>query len=39
MTTYTVTEAQFEQLLTIARLYALAYPYPVKEWPNREKNT
>jgi hypothetical protein len=28
MTTYTVTEAQFEQLLTIAKLFAMAYPYP-----------
>jgi hypothetical protein len=26
---YTVTEAQFQQLLTIAQLYALAYPYPM----------
>lgn len=28
MTAYTVTEAQFEQLLTIARLFAQVYPYP-----------
>jgi len=25
---YTVTEAQFKKLLTIAKLFALAYPYP-----------
>jgi hypothetical protein len=31
MTAYTVTEAQFEQLLTIAKLFAMAYPYPKGE--------
>jgi hypothetical protein len=25
---YSVTEAQFKQLLTVARLFELAYPYP-----------
>jgi hypothetical protein len=25
---YSVTEAQFKQLLTLARLFELAYPYP-----------
>jgi hypothetical protein len=25
---YSVTEAQFRQLLTVARLFELAYPYP-----------
>jgi hypothetical protein len=29
--TYTVTDEQFAQLLTIAQLYALAYPYPEGE--------
>jgi hypothetical protein len=28
MTMYTVTEEQFKQLLTIAKLFELAYPYP-----------
>lgn len=27
-TVYTVTEKDFERLLTIARLFALAHPYP-----------
>ena len=31
MTTYKVTDEQFQQLLTIARLYALAYPYSMGE--------
>jgi hypothetical protein len=31
MTAYTVTEAQFEQLLTIAKLFAQVYPYPKGE--------
>jgi len=25
---YSVTEAQFKQLLTLAKLFELAYPYP-----------
>jgi len=28
---YSVTEAQFKQLLTVARLFELAYPYPEGE--------
>jgi len=28
MMSYSVTEAQFKQLLTVARLFELAYPYP-----------
>jgi len=31
MKTYPVNEAQFKQLLTIARLYAKANPYPQGE--------
>jgi hypothetical protein len=29
MKQYQVTEQQFEMLLTIAKLYAIAYPYPM----------
>jgi len=28
---YSVTEQQFRQLLTVAKLFAMAYPYPKGE--------